>query len=101
MGRGYTRIIGVKKFWLITALLGLEIVNLQVLVDFLGSGLSAALSVLWIFVVVVIVGANIEDIMNILSCQNETQRFEPLLILIHVFSPSIQTHENFMNFLKE
>ena len=39
--------------------------------------------------------------MNILSCQNETQRFEQLLILIHVFSPSIQTHENFMNFLKE
>ena len=67
MGRGYTRIIGVKKFWLITALLGLEIVNLQVLGDFLGSGLSAALSVLWIFVVVVIVGSNIEDIMNLLQ----------------------------------
>lgn len=67
MGRGYTRIIGVKKFWLITALLGLEIVNLQVLVDFLGSGLSAALSVLWIFVVVVMIGSNIEDIMNLLQ----------------------------------
>lgn len=67
MGRGYTRIIGVKKFWLVTALLGLEIVNLQVLVDFLGSGLSAALSVLWIFVVVVIIGSNIEDIMNLLQ----------------------------------
>lgn len=55
MGRGYTRIIGVKKFWLITVLLGLEIINLQVLGDFLGSSLSAVLSILWIFVVVILI----------------------------------------------
>lgn len=67
MGRGYTRIIGVKKFWLITVLLGLEIINLQVLGDFLGSSLSAVLSILWIFVVVILIGSNIEDVMNLLQ----------------------------------
>ena len=84
MGSGYTRIIGVKKFWLITGLLGLEIVNLQVLGNFIGSGLSAALSVLWIFVVVVIIATNIEDITNLihghytLDKQNITERLEDI-----------------------